>query len=173
MAVVSACHVCAQYRTRVHAMSDYGPGLRALANMSGGYMPRRDLLRAGGLPARVFVVDDEDFIRELYKDMFESRGHTVFSAKDGDEAVRLIKSMPSKPDAIIMDHRMPGKDGIQTTKEIRGIDPNIPIIFSSADETVRDQAIRAGAVSFWTKPFPISMLIDATMDIVNARRRLF
>ena len=131
----------------------------------------RDHQRAEGLSARVFVVDDEEFIRELYKDMFESRGHTVFSARDGDEAVRLIRNMPSKPDAIIMDHRMPGKDGIQTTREIKDIDPSIPIIFSSADETVREQAIRAGAVSFWTKPFPISMLIDATMDIVNARRR--
>lgn len=132
----------------------------------------RDLNRAGGLSARVFVVDDEDFIRDLYKDMFESRGHTVFSAKDGDEALRLIKDMPSKPDAIIMDHRMPGKDGIETTMEIRKLDPSIPIIFSSADETVREKAIGAGAVSFWTKPFPISMLIDATVDIVNARRRL-
>lgn len=132
----------------------------------------RDLKRAGGLSARVFVVDDEDFIRDLYKDMFESRGHTVFSAKDGDEALKLIKDMPSKPDAVIMDHRMPGKDGIETTREIRKFDPSIPIIFSSADETVREKAISAGAVSFWTKPFPISMLIDATVDIVNARRRL-
>ena len=131
----------------------------------------RNNQRAGGLPARVFVVDDEEFIRDLYKDMFESRGHTVFSARDGEEAVRLIRSMPSKPDAIIMDYRMPGKDGIETTKEIKAIDPSIPIIFSSADETVRDQAIRAGAVSFWMKPFPIAMLIDATMDIVNARKR--
>jgi CheY-like chemotaxis protein len=132
----------------------------------------RDLQRAGGLSARVFVVDDEDFIRDLYKDMFESRGHTVFSAKDGEEAIQLIKTMPSKPDAIIMDHRMPGKDGIETTKEIRKFDPTIPVIFSSADETVREKAIMAGAVSFWTKPFPISMLIDATVDIVNARRKL-
>jgi len=154
-------------------MTNYGPGLRALAVMSGGYTTMKDLKRAEGLPARVFVVDDEDFIRDLYKDMFESRGHTVFSARSGDEAVRLIRSMPSKPDAIIMDHRMPGKDGIETTKEIKTIDPSIPIIFSSADETVREQAIRAGAVSFWTKPFPIAMLIDATMDIVNARKRLY
>lgn len=146
--------------------------MRALATVSGGYATMRDLKRAGGLSARVFVVDDEDFIRDLYKDMFESRGHTVFSAKDGDEALKLIKDMPSKPDAVIMDHRMPGKDGIETTREIRKFDPSIPIIFSSADETVREKAISAGAVSFWTKPFPISMLIDATVDIVNARRRL-
>ena len=126
--------------------------------------------RAGRLSARVFVVDDEDFIRDLYKDMFESRGHTVFSARDGDEAVRLFRDMPCKPDAIIMDHRMPNKDGIQTTKEIRKMDASIPIIFSSADESIREEALDAGAVSFWAKPFPVGMLIDATMDIVKARK---
>jgi CheY-like chemotaxis protein len=131
----------------------------------------RSSVRVEGPSARVFVVDDEDFIRDLYKDMFESRGHTVFSARDGEEAVKLLKDMPFKPDAVIMDHRMPGKDGIETTKEIRKLDPNIPIIFSSADESIKDQALSAGAISFWTKPFPISMLIDATMDIVKAKRR--
>ncbi|MBE0517805.1 MAG: response regulator [Thermoplasmata archaeon] len=151
-------------------MRDSQPGLRALAAMSGGYTTVKKNGRAGGLSARVFVVDDEDFIRDLYKDMFESRGHTVFSARDGDEAVRLFRDMPCKPDAIIMDHRMPNKDGIQTTKEIRELDASIPIIFSSADESIREEALDAGAVSFWTKPFPVGMLIDATMDIVKARK---
>lgn len=116
------------------------------------------------------MVDDQEFIRDLYKEMFESRGYTVFSAKNGEEAVERFREMKAKPDAIIMDHRMPGKDGIQTTKEILGMDPSMPIIFSSADEEVRDEAIRAGAVSFWAKPFPVGMLIDATTDIVTKRK---
>jgi two-component system chemotaxis response regulator CheY len=116
------------------------------------------------------VVDDEEFIRELYKDMFESYGHTVFSARDGDEAIEIFKHMKAKPDAIIMDHRMPGKDGIQTTRELLRLDPSIPIIFSSADESVREEALRAGAVSFWAKPFPIGLLISATLDVVMAKR---
>lgn len=121
--------------------------------------------------ARVFVVDDEDFIRDLYKDVFESKGMTVFSARDGDEAVKVLKTMKARPDIIIMDHRMPGKDGIETTKEIRSIDPTIPIIFSSADITVRDAALEAGAISFWAKPFPCSMLVNAMLDIIEARRK--
>ena len=138
--------------------------------MSGGYTSRRSAENAR-TNARIFVIDDEDFIRELYKDMFESKGHTVFSARDGDEAIRCLRSMSAKPDAIIMDHRMPGKDGIQTTKEIQQIDPSIPIIFSSADEDVREEAIKAGAISFWAKPFPIGMLIDATMDVVKTKKK--
>ncbi len=121
--------------------------------------------------ARVFVVDDEDFIRELYRDVFEAAGMTVFAAVNGEDAVKVFKSMPSKPDIIIMDHRMPGKDGIEATKEILQIDPTVPIIFSSADESVREKALDAGACSFWAKPFPCSLLVNAMIDIVKTRRR--
>ncbi|UCE90963.1 MAG: response regulator [Methanobacteriota archaeon] len=148
-------------------MSRDGNGLRVLANMSGGYATSR-ATKGPETVARIFVVDDQDFIRDLYKDMFESKGHTVYSARSGDEALSLLKTMAAKPDAIIMDHRMPGKDGIETTKEILKLHPDIPIIFSSADQDVREDAIRAGAVSFWAKPFPIRLLIDATMDVVKA-----
>jgi len=150
-------------------MSHYGIDLRAMTTMSGGRTSSKGD-RKPNAAARIFVVDDQDFIRDLYRDMFESRGHTVFSAKDGEEAVEYFRTMKAKPDAIIMDHRMPGKDGIQTTKEILDMDPSIPIIFSSADEEIRDEAIKAGAVSFWATPFPVGMLIDATMDLVRARK---
>ena len=150
-------------------MDRHGLNLGAMSNMSGGYKTRNS--NNSDVLARIIVVDDEDFIRDLYRDMFESKGHTVYSARNGDEAIRYLKTMSVRPDAIIMDHRMPGKDGIQTTKEILSIDPNIPIIFSSADEEARTEAIKAGATSFWAKPFPIRMLIDATVDVVKARRR--
>ncbi len=120
---------------------------------------------------RVFVVDDEDFIRDLYKDVFESAGLTVLSASSGDEALNVFKAMKSRPDIIIMDHRMPGKDGIQTTKEILRIDPSMTIVFSSADESVREQALEAGARSFWAKPFPCSLLVQAMLEIVEEKRK--
>lgn len=139
------------------------------ANVSGA-TATESALRYNRHAGRVFVVDDQDFIRELYKDVFESRGFTVFSARSGEEAVRIFQGMKSKPDAIIMDHRMQGKDGIQTTKEILRMAPGLPIIFSSADESVREQALEAGAVSFWAKPFPVSLLVDAMIDMLKARR---
>jgi two-component system chemotaxis response regulator CheY len=148
------------------------PEMRAMESKSGGCTTQPQP-SGGKAAARVVVVDDQDFIRELYKDFLESRGITVFAARDGDEAVRVFKSMSNRPDAIIMDHRMPGKDGIETTREILKIDPRVPIIFSSADESVREDALAAGAVSFWSKPFPVSLLVDAMLDIVQARKRTF
>ncbi|HEX9907201.1 MAG TPA: response regulator [Thermoplasmata archaeon] len=117
------------------------------------------------------MVDDEDFIRDLYKDIFESQGITVFSAQSGEEALEIFKTLKHKPDAVIMDYRMPGRDGIETTRELLRLDPNIPIIFSSADESVRDKALEAGAISFWSKPFPVGMLVNAMMDILDAKKR--
>jgi CheY-like chemotaxis protein len=51
------------------------------------------------------------------------------------------------------------------------MDPSVPIIFSSADISVREQALEAGACSFWAKPFPCSLLVNAMLDIVEARKR--
>ncbi len=143
--------------------------LEAPANLSRG-TTTESALRQNKHAGRVFVVDDQDFIRELYKDVFESRGFTVFSARSGEEALKIFQTMKSRPDAIIMDHRMQGKDGIQTTREILRMAPGMPIVFSSADESVREEALQAGAVSFWAKPFPVNLLVDAMIDMLRAKR---
>ncbi len=142
------------------------------SNQKTAHKPGERTEEARHAPPKVFVVDDEEFIRELYKDVFESKGMTVSAAPNGEEAIRVLGTVKNKPDIIIMDHRMPGKDGIQTTAEILKMDPTIPIIFSSADVSVRERALEAGAVSFWAKPFPVTMLVDAMFDIVEARRRM-
>lgn len=152
------------------ARSSIAQMLMANSNLSGGYVSS-NLDKEQLVQPRVLVIDDEEFIRELYRDVFESRGMTVFAAQNGEEAVKVFQTLKHKPDIVIMDHRMPGKDGIETTRELLQIDPSVPIIFSSADETVRDQALQAGAVSFWAKPFPVGMLVNAMIDIVEAKRK--
>lgn len=151
-------------------MRDLDQAFRANTAMTSGitsHLPPR----GHGSSGRVVVVDDEEFIRDLYRSVFEARGFTVFSAPSGEEAVKLLRTMKFKPDAVIMDHRMPGKDGIETTRELLKIDPWVPVIFSSADESAREKALEAGAVSFWSKPFPVSLLVDAMVDMMRARRR--
>ena len=55
---------------------------------------------------------------------------------------------------------MPIKSGIEVSKEILQIDPNIKIIFISADITIKEEAFSIGAFSFWDKPFLIESLIE-------------
>lgn len=110
----------------------------------------------------VFIVDDEEFIHQLYKDILEFNGFKVVAdAYDGSQAVEIYKMMAEKPSVIIMDHRMPKKDGVETTQEIKQIDPNVSVIFASADSTVREKALAVGADQFLIKPFKIQELISA------------
>jgi two-component system, chemotaxis family, chemotaxis protein CheY len=110
----------------------------------------------------VFIVDDEEFIHQLYKDILEFNGYRVVGdAYDGSQAVDMYKVLAERPDVIIMDHRMPKKDGVETTLEIKQMDPNVRVIFASADSTIREKALSVGADSFLIKPFKIQELIAA------------
>ena len=65
--------------------------------------------------ATIFIVDDEPTLHELYGDILEIGGHEIVAnAYDGDEAVEIFKRMSEPPEVVIMDHRMPGKDGRST-----------------------------------------------------------
>jgi len=109
----------------------------------------------------VMIVDDELFIVELYRDILQLRGYKVVgTAFDGDEAVRRFSAAAEKPDIIIMDHRMPVKNGVEATKEIMRTKPNQKIIFVSADVLIEREARDAGAAEFLPKPFRMDDLVE-------------
>ena len=95
------------------------------------------------------------------------KGFTVCTAVDGNDAVLKFKSLTKKPDIIVMDHRMPIRDGIKATKDILSINHDILIIFASADVEVKDLALEMGAISFIKKPFEMGDLIDVINNYVN------
>jgi len=119
--------------------------------------------------AAIFIVDDEPMLHELYSDILEMNGHDIVAnAYDGDEAVEILKTMDKPPEIVIMDHRMPGKDGIETTKELLKIRPDMKIVFASADKAVMCDALAAGACDFLTKPFPVSDLLLEIEELIAA-----
>ena len=116
--------------------------------------------------AQIFLVDDEEFIIELYRDLLEAKGHTVIGvASDGDEAVRKYKDFGKKPVIVIMDQRMPVKDGVTATEEILRLNPEAKILFGSADLQIKGDAMKAGAKDFLLKPFRIEELLAAIEEI--------
>jgi len=115
--------------------------------------------------ATVFLVDDEKFIVDLYRDILEANGHTVVGvASDGDEAVKKYKDLKEKPVIIIMDQRMPVRDGVSATQEILKMDPSATIFFGSADLHIEKEAMAAGAKGFLLKPFRIEELLAAISE---------
>jgi two-component system chemotaxis response regulator CheY len=117
---------------------------------------------------RLLVADDAPFIREIARHVAEGNGIAVVGeAIDGVDAVRLARE--HKPNVILMDIIMPGKSGIEATKEILAELPETKIIaFSTADqETMVMRALEAGCCSFLVKPFKASELLNAIRDCLT------
>jgi len=118
----------------------------------------------------ILIVEDDHSLRLLYEKALSLKGYNVIgSAKDGEEAVKLYKDFKNKPDIILMDHRMPIKNGIEATKEIlANSSENKPkIIFASADKTIKETALSIGAISFKDKPFTLEKLFNNIKKALN------
>ena len=81
-------------------------------------------------------------------------------ANNGDEAIEMFKNFNDKPDIILLDYRMPTKNGIDALKAILEIDKNSRIIFASADRTIKERAYLNGAIGFLDKPFTYKKLVN-------------
>ena len=102
----------------------------------------------------ILVIDDEVGPRESLR-MVLKNGHHVLLADHVDQGLALLKE--HTPDVVIMDIRMPGKNGIEGLREVRAIDPQVSVIMLTgygALETAQE-AIRLGASDYLKKPFDI------------------
>jgi two-component system chemotaxis response regulator CheY len=109
--------------------------------------------------ATIFLIDDDSSIITLFKKFLTVLGHEIVAiAYNGEEAVKLFHEFRKIPDLILMDHRMPKKDGLTAAKEILDFNKNSKIIFLSADYTIKDEALALGAIYFLEKPFKLDKL---------------
>jgi PleD family two-component response regulator len=110
---------------------------------------------------KILVVDDDPIVRKLVTESLEERGHSVVSAPDGEEGLRLANE--EKPDLVLLDVRMPGMDGLELCRQLRrGFrTSSIPIIFlTSLSETAdKVEGMLVGADDYVTKPFDPQELI--------------
>ena len=117
---------------------------------------------------RIFIVDDDQSLQRLYALIFKEAGFDIAAtAINGKDALEKYHNMKEKPDIILMDHRMPVKNGLDAIVEILDIDKNEKIIFASADISVKEKAKSLGACAFLDKPFKIQKLLGIIQDIVK------
>jgi response regulator NasT len=116
---------------------------------------------AGAPPRRVVIAEDEALIRLDLAEMLRDEGYQVVGeAGDGQEAVDLAEAL--RPDLVIMDVKMPRRDGIDAAAEIaaKRIAP-IVILTAFSQRDLVEKARDAGAMAYLVKPFSISDLIPA------------
>jgi len=154
--------------TCMSVMIPYQPGQKEKINTAG--------IKAPVIPdhfrdCSVLIADDEEFNRYVLKNILNKWGVKYEEAANGEEAV--AKALIRDYDVILMDMRMPAKNGIVAAGEILNAKPDTKIIAVTAAESnvERKNAIEAGMSDFLTKPFSEKDLFDIVSVYMNTNRR--
>jgi two-component system NtrC family response regulator len=103
--------------------------------------------------AKVLLIDDDAGLREVVAFILGEAGHEVVAAADGEEGLRRLAA--DRPDLVLTDIRMPGRDGLDVLQQVRAAPDAPPVIvltaFGSVEQAV--EAMKAGAFSYLLKPF--------------------
>ena len=127
---------------------------------------------ADKLDASVLLVDDEEQFLQVLSERLTNRGLHVISVTSGEEAVALVEN--KNFDAIVVDLAMPGIDGIETTKKIKEIRPDLEIIILTGHATVKAgiEAMKLGAEDFLEKPVDLNVLLERISEAKQKRMRI-
>ena len=119
---------------------------------------------------RILVVDDEADIRDALEMVLKYERHEVATAADGERALAAIEKTP--PDAVILDVKMPGRDGLEILEEIRKRRPELPVIMISghADRSTGWAAAKKGAFDFLDKPLDEGQVLVTVRNALAMRR---
>ena len=120
---------------------------------------------------KVFVIDDDESIREALKSLIRSVGLSVETFASAQEFLQSPR--PDVPSCLILDVRMPGLSGLDLQRDLTEANIHIPIIFITGhgDIPMSVRAMKAGAVEFLTKPFRDQDLLDAIQQALERDRR--
>jgi type II secretory ATPase GspE/PulE/Tfp pilus assembly ATPase PilB-like protein/CheY-like chemotaxis protein len=129
---------------------------------------RAEVTRKGAL---VLLVDDEDQLRRVMRDLLERQGYTVVEARDGAEALDEVDR--HGPDIVILDLNLPGVDGYSVLSQLRSraSTRQLPIVVLTAkgDEDNEVRVLELGADDFLTKPFRAKALAARLENVLSRR----
>ena len=123
------------------------------------------------MPATILVVEDEPAIQELISATLQHAGHRVMRAYSAEEAVPLVNG--TLPDVVLLDWMLPGMNGIQFARRLRGEDRTreLPIIMLTARGEEQDKVagLDSGADDYLTKPFSPRELVARIKAVLRRR----
>jgi DNA-binding NtrC family response regulator len=109
--------------------------------------------------ARILVVDDQDTIRHFVTRALEDEGHIVTPAPSGERALQLFDA--EQPEALILDLKLPGMNGLEVLKKVKEVEPQTIVIMITAYGEISSavRAMKAGAFDYIPKPVDLDHLI--------------
>lgn len=117
----------------------------------------------------VLLVDDEEFVRNVGRQILEKMGFSVKSARNGEEALDIFRRSPGDLSAVLLDHSMPRMNGIRCFELMRRHDDSVPIILCSGftGEQVMEEYGEKGPDSFLRKPYRMNELRNVMREIIE------
>src|SRR5262249_13904150 len=119
----------------------------------------------------ILLIDDDPDWRVLVRESLEQAGFRVFEESRGDRVLQAVERR--RPDVIVLDHNMPGIDGLQVTAFLHERWPTLPVVLTSSfgDPRTVERALGLGA-RYLDKPFQLAVLVRevAKLSAVKARR---
>jgi len=111
---------------------------------------------------KVLIIDDNAFMRTILKDVVAQTkwvGAEIIEAVNGDEGIAMCRTQ--KPDLVLLDIVMPGKDGIETLKEIDSTQSSVVVVSSEGQDYVIEHAKALGAKDYILKPVDPPLVIES------------
>ena len=117
--------------------------------------------------AKVLVIDDEQGIRSLLDTLLRRKGYDVIVAESGQKGLECFRQ--ERPDVLVLDLKMPGMDGLTVLRQVRSLDPIMPvIILTGAGTAETEQRVRAlGMTEYVEKEFSLHLLGDALKRLLK------
>ena len=116
--------------------------------------------------ARILLVDDEEYIRQLYTEELSEEGHKVFTVATGNNLLNRIDSL--QPEAVVLDIRLVDYDGLELLQEIRNQHHDLPVILCTAYDTYKEDPKSIAADHYVVKSFDLSELKMAIHRAIEA-----
>jgi len=121
----------------------------------------------------VLIIEDNDKNMKLARDVLQAKGYQTLEAVSGEEGVKLAKE--KKPDLVLMDIQLPGINGIEAFRQIRGDAKTrgIPVVALTASVTPTDRSAiaAAGFDAFLGKPINLKEFLDTVKRLVSAPKK--
>ena len=126
-------------------------------------------MKKNNVKSNVLIVDDLRSIRLTLGGILEDEGHDVVTVEDGYGAIEAVKR--SHFDAIFMDIKMPGINGVQTFREVKKVSPETAVIMMTAYsvEDLVKEALEEGAYAVVYKPFDIEKIIAMIAELIEEK----
>jgi len=119
--------------------------------------------------AKILIVDDSTFTRNLLRRVYESGGHDVVGhAGNAEQAMTLFKTL--HPELVTLDYLMPGKSGEAVLEEMIQYDPNAKVIMisGSGDKTVEERLLQTGARKYVEKHLAQREILEVIDQVMEA-----